>query len=63
MVGASGLPLPLTLSPGQAHDSTAFESLLDEQFPAVSFSFGDNAYDAEWTKTLSSGRSVDHCRT
>ena len=49
---AGGLPLRFTLSPGQAHDSTAAEALLEDQLPADSFLLGDKAYDAEWIRTM-----------
>ena len=52
VVDASGLPLRFTLSPGQAHDSTAAEALLEDQLPADSFLLGDKAYDAEWIRTM-----------
>ena len=52
VVDASGLPLRFTLSPGQAHDSTAAEALLEDQLPADSFLLGDKAYDAEWIRAM-----------
>ena len=52
VVDGSGLPLRFTLSPGQAHDSTAAEGLLEDQLPADSFLLGDKAYDAEWIRTM-----------
>ena len=52
VVDASGLPLRFALSPGQAHDSTLAEALLDDHLPPDSFVFADKAYDAEWIRAM-----------
>jgi len=52
IVDARGLPLRFTLSPGQAHDSTAAKALLQDQLPADSLVLGDKAYDAEWIRSM-----------
>jgi transposase len=51
LVDGRGLPLRLTLTPGQAHDVTAARDLLD-QTVAKSIVMGDKAYDADWVVEL-----------
>lgn len=51
MVDEHGLPLRLTLTPGQAHDVTAARQLLD-QAVGESIVLGDRSYDADWVVEL-----------
>ncbi len=49
-VDALGNPLQLILTPGQAHDSTQAEALIDGF--AADHVIADKAYDAEWFRAL-----------
>ncbi len=49
LVDAKGLPFRFELTPGQAHDSQAAATLLDD-LQADSFVLGDKAYDADWIR-------------
>jgi len=49
LVDAQGLPIRFLLSPGQDHDATAADTLLDDLLPD-SFLLGDKAYDADWIR-------------
>ncbi len=51
LVDANGLPFRFLLGPGQAHDTTAAEALLQDLAPD-SFVLGDKAYDADWIRDL-----------
>ncbi len=57
LVDAKGLPVVLTLSPGQAHDATAAQDLLLDLWPDSSL-LADKAYDADWIRQLIEDR--DH---
>ena len=49
LVDAKGLPFRFLLTPGQSHDATAAQILLQELWPD-SFVFADKAYDADWIR-------------
>ena len=51
LVDAKGLPLRFRLSPGQAHDATAAQDLLQDLRPD-SFILADKAYDADWIRQM-----------
>ena len=46
-----GLPLKLVLTPGQAHDAPASETLLTGLQPGQ-WVLADNAYDADWIRNM-----------
>ena len=49
LVDAKGLPFRFLLTPGQSHDATAAQILLQELWPD-SFVLADKAYDADWIR-------------
>ncbi len=49
LVDAKGLPFRFLLTPGQSHDATAAQTLLQELWPD-SFVLADKAYDADWIR-------------
>ena len=49
LVDAKGLPFRFVLTPGQSHETTAAEALLQDLWPD-SFVLGDKAYDADWIR-------------
>jgi transposase len=49
LADAKGLPIRFLLSPGQDHDATAADALLDDLLPD-SFLLADKAYDADWIR-------------
>ena len=44
---ARGLPLAILLTPGQTHESRAFEALVEDMAPGTRCLIGDSGYDAD----------------
>jgi transposase len=44
---ANGLPLAIVLTPGQTHESRAFEALVEDMAPGTRCLIGDMGYDAD----------------
>jgi transposase len=44
---AAGLPLGLIITPGEAHDATAYPALMDEDAPDPKVLIADRGYDAD----------------
>ena len=47
---ANGLPLAIVLTPGQTHESRAFEALVEDMAPGTRCLIGDMGYDADWIR-------------
>ena len=47
---ARGLPLAIVLTPGQTHDSRAFEALVEDMARGTRCLIGDMGYDADWLR-------------
>ena len=57
VVDAKGLPIRLSLTPGQAYDGEAAAELLNA-LPANAMVLADKAYDANWIRDLISGQGA-----
>jgi transposase len=47
---ARGLPLALVLTPGEAHETRAFEDLVEDLAAGTRCLIGDMGYDADWLR-------------